>query len=73
MTWNYRLVRKEQRYGIYEAYYDELGRVHSLSTEPICPTGDTVQELEAQLRLLTEALQKEVIEFDFVCGDKGSE
>ena len=69
MTWNYRLVRKGLRYQIHEAYYDELGRVHSLSTEPIYPAGDTVQEVEAHLKLLIEALQKEPIDFDSVCAN----
>jgi hypothetical protein len=72
MTWNYRLVKKAQRYSIHEAYYDELGRVISLSMEPIFPTGDTIIELESHLKLMSEALQKEAIEFDSICEDEGS-
>jgi len=62
-------VRKGETYGVHEAYYDELGRVHSLSEDPIGPTGDTVEELAARLKLLLEGLQKEALDFDSVCGD----
>lgn len=68
MSWNYRVVKKEQSYAIHEAYYDELGRVHSLSMEPICPSGETIEELDKHLKLLTEALQREPIDFDSICG-----
>ena len=54
--------------GIFEAYYDDLGVVHSLSTNPVCPTAASIEELRNTLELLVQALDKPVIPYDSIGG-----
>lgn len=68
MTWNYRVVRYddkdgERRFAIREAYYGGPGDIPDMITaEDMPPGGEDVQELEADLRRMLDALQKPVID-----------
>jgi len=75
MSWNYRVIRKRmpQRsiekyecepfyFQIYEVFYDENGIPDGWTAEPICPLGDTFEELKKDFSFYKEALNKPVLE-----------
>lgn len=69
MSWNYRVVRKNARFGpvytIHEAYYDENEETPRLITvEPMAPLGDTFKELKQDLKWMKKALSLPVIDWD---------
>ena len=60
MTWNYRIVKKtdttgEASYAIHEAYYDAKGVVRTITEDPVCVDGATLDELNATWMQLAEA------------------
>ena len=72
-TWNYRVVRRPRGDGstgesflaIREAHYGEdKERPESITQEPTIVTGDTPEELTAELDRVREALSKPVLEYD---------
>ena len=69
MTWNYRVVRKNGELGIHEAYYDETGRVHSLSLDPVSNTYDTLPELNTDLELMLEGLDDSIINYEDLASE----
>ena len=74
--WNYRVVRKrityieptdskervDYTYAIYEAYYDENGRVGAITQEPVEPFGETVEELRHSWMMMAEAFGQPVLD-----------
>ena len=62
--WNYRVVKKNGYLGIHEAYYDDSGNVHSLSTEPVSPVYEDLHLLKTNLELMAEALGKSIIDYE---------
>lgn len=61
-TWNYRIIRKDNGLGfvyqIHEVYYDEGGKITTWSEEPVAPMGETVRELDEDVRMQREAFEK---------------
>jgi hypothetical protein len=73
MTWNYRIVRHtggdEPWFAIHEVYYDDEDAPTAVTTEPVCPGGDTPDEVIAALeQMLTDARTRPVIDFDAIPG-----
>jgi len=67
MTWNYRLVRKNDRIGIHEVYYDVNGEVQSITAGPIELEGeslDDVLDMLAEIRLDLALYKDDIIEYD---------
>ena len=74
--WNYRVLRRviqplpgvnsspEDEYGIYEAYYDSTGKIHSISKDPMFPLGDTLDELKANLERMKRAFKSPVLDYE---------
>lgn len=62
MSWNYRVVKVNNEYGIHEIYYDNAGRIVGHSESSVIPVVDTVEELRQVLLLFQEALEKDVVE-----------
>ena len=63
-TWNYRVVKKNGYLGIHEAYCDDGGNVHSLSSEPVPVVSDDFDQLRTNLNLMAEAFEKGMIDFE---------
>ena len=73
MTWNYRVLKtsttrnfenkltKWDTYEFHEAYYDDNGKIVSITKNPIPPSGETLEELSSTLEKYKEALSKPVI------------
>ncbi len=63
-TWNYRVVKKGEYLGIHDTYYDNYGRVRSISLEPAAPQGEDLVSLRTTLELMLVALNDDVLDFD---------
>ena len=68
MTWNYRVVKKDNYFAIHEAFYDEKSKKpHSITAEPCEPYGETLEELKEDIEWFTIALEKPVLNYkDFI-------
>ena len=64
MSWNYRVVRKDNQLEIHGVYYDESENIIGIDEDPNFPFGEDLEELENRLYLMTEALKREIIDFD---------
>ena len=70
MTWNHRVVKKstdtgdglDEIYEIHEIYYDDDGEILCYSENPTVPMGLDLSDLEGDLKLRLEALDKPVLE-----------
>jgi len=51
MNWNYRIIKrvveKEVSFQIHEVYYNETGMIEYWTANPICPSGESVDELKS--------------------------
>jgi hypothetical protein len=65
VTWNYRVLRRGDSYGIHEVYYDDNGVPTSCTDDPVGPHGDTPDELAKDLDLMSKALAKPILDHDF--------
>ncbi len=68
MTWNYRVIKQVHptgaTYEIYEVYYDEQGDIKFLTKDPINPHGETIAELENDLKHMQQALALPILDMD---------
>jgi hypothetical protein len=62
--WNYRVVKQESVFGVYECYYDSAGRIHSCSKDACPATGDTLDELKATLERMQRAFKSPTLNFE---------
>lgn len=69
--WDYRVVIKDGVYAIHECYYNEKGAPHSISTDEMCPAGETFEDLRMSYGLMAEAFEKPALRYeDFGGGDQ---
>lgn len=72
MTWNYRVVREStgrlQWHSIREVYYDGHGEVDGWAGEPVAPSGESMDELKADLTRMAEALNRPTLEETGIVG-----
>lgn len=61
MTWNYRVVRTPQHFGVYEVYYDEEGRPIARSEHPVAPTSEDLDGLRERLGMVVDALDESTL------------
>jgi len=75
MSWNYRVVRKQNPhfgqedepdhyYGIHEVYYDKNGNPSTVSVESQAPFGESRNELWIVLDKFREAFTKPILDFE---------
>ncbi len=65
MTWNYRVIRREDEiYAIHEVHYNKDGKPSGVTVEPSWPQGETLEELQRDFEHYQEALQKEVLNYE---------
>jgi hypothetical protein len=71
-VWNYRVVKRKLPggsffYAIHEAYYDDAGKVWSITQDPIPGRGDSKCEVIGDLvRMLSDARKSPVLDYDNV-------
>ena len=71
-TWNYRVLRRiggegmthYYMFAVHEVYYDDLGFVDGWTEMPDAPFGDTLDELRADYRMMAEALELPVLDYE---------
>jgi len=69
-SWNYRAMKDEQVFTIHEVYYGENGELEGYTEKPISAIGESLDELEADLRKMLNALrQKPLTREDFKRAD----
>ena len=66
MTWNYRIIKRENEiwtyFAIYEVYYNKNGKITSWSEPPISPYGeDDVEDLKRDFKLMEKAFEKPIL------------
>jgi hypothetical protein len=78
--WNYRVVRKKTvyqdssskkerinyTYAIHEAYYDKNGFAGAITTDPVEPFGETIEELRHSWVMMAEAFGKPILDYDMI-------
>lgn len=70
MTWNYRVMRHEQKaadveeitYHFHEVHYNEDDSVRSWTQEPCAPMGETLEELSGDIAWFIAALAKPILD-----------
>ena len=67
MSWNHRVLRTKDEGGewfaIHEVYYnDEDGSVKAWTSQPVSPSGETLDVLKKELEMFTRALDKPVLD-----------
>lgn len=67
MSWNYRIMKHEVReqvyYAIHEVYYDTDGKL-GYTAAPIDLTGDNLAELESSYKMIGEAFNKPILNYE---------
>jgi len=71
-TWNYRVLRRVGgsgtthyfTYAVHEVYYDDLGIVETWTEAPDGPLGDTLADLRADHRMMAEAFELPVLDYE---------
>jgi hypothetical protein len=65
MSWNYRVLEHANGFGIYEVYYDNDGdgSICNISSIPMEPYGETVEELKRDMDAMNAAFDKPVLNF----------
>ena len=64
MTWEYRVMTNGGELAIYEVYYYEDGKIQGYSSAPVCPRGETIDELTTNCSLYLKALSLPILEYE---------
>lgn len=64
--WNYRVLKKDELFAIHSVYYDDEGKIVGWSQNPDPVIDEDIDSLKAQLTLMIEATEKEVIDLDTI-------
>jgi hypothetical protein len=69
MHWNYRVMKRknesgEYEFGIYEVYYDDEGKVNTMTTDSMTPVCPSEEALQHELTIMLEAFKKEILDYD---------
>lgn len=75
MSWDYRVIEHEGAFTVHEVHYNEKGAIISVSEDPMGPSGETLEELKADMEFFLQALdlpvlRKEEIEIEEM-GEEG--
>lgn len=63
MSWNYRVVKKDDQLAVHGVYYDDAGKIIGLDENPNYPFGEDLDELQYRLALMNESLKQAIIDF----------
>ena len=58
MSWSYRVVKKEDIYGIHEVYYDDDGKPDMCTENPIIMDADSADDLEWMIKQFKIAMNQ---------------
>ena len=63
MTWNYRVVKTGDVYGVHEVYYDEFRKVKFISEKPILAFDD-LEDLKFTTLEINKSTNRKIIDFE---------
>ena len=61
--WNYRVIARDGECAIYEVYYDDEGNIEAFTENPVCPMGESLDELCQDLEYYQRALKQPVLDY----------
>lgn len=61
MTWNYRILKLDNEFGIHEVFYDESNKPISFTVQKVSPRGETLDDFHSDFGRYEEALSKSVL------------
>lgn len=62
--WNYRVCRENNELAIYSVYYDDESKIVGYSAEPAVIIGEDLEDIETNLKLMKDCLEKEIVDLD---------
>ncbi len=72
--WDYRVVKRKSQLGdayvIYEVSFDDAGVPQHVSSDPILPVGEDLDDLKSNLKWMLEAIENPLFELPEVISDK---
>lgn len=70
MTWNYRIVKSNEGFSVYEVFYDENGELNGITKDPIlgfyCETPDDILE---ELEIIKKAIKEPILNIEDISGE----
>ena len=69
MSWDYRVVKKEDMYGIHEVYYDDDGKPYMCTENPITMDADSENDLEWMLENVAPAVNHPWLNYTDFCEE----
>ena len=76
ISWDYRVIEHEGAFIIHEVHYNDKGDIISISEDPMGPSGETLEELKADMEYFLQAFNRPVLrkeEIEFAVMDDGEE
>lgn len=64
MSWNYRIIKQDDFFGVRDVYYDKQGKMQLVAVENQAPHGTTLKALKADMEYFREAFNKPVVNYD---------
>ncbi len=61
MNWDYRVIEHDGAFTVHEVHYNDKGAIISISEDPMGPSGETLEELKADMEYFLQALDKPVL------------
>ena len=68
MTWNYRMVRRNDYIEIHEVYYNDEGESIMVTENAVAVGGEDEAEVMGDMKHYLEAIAKPVLEYDDIGG-----
>jgi hypothetical protein len=62
VTWNYRVIQRDESFSIQEVYYGDDDEIQGFSND-IALVGENVEDLKADLELMVTACDKPVLNY----------
>lgn len=69
MSWDYRVVRKEDMCGIHEVYYDDGGKPYMCTENPITMDADSANDLEWMIEQFKTAMNQPWLNYTDFCEE----
>ena len=76
ISWDYRVIEHDGAFTVHEVHYNERGDIISFSEDPMGPSGETLEELKADMEYFLQAFNRPVLrkeEIEFAVMDDGEE
>lgn len=69
MSWNYRIIKTQSaayldNFAVHEVYYDDDGLPEMRTEDSVGPSGETMEELRADIRMMMQAFLKPILTDD---------